>query len=94
MLRRGLGSLLRGGGVLRSSGFYVPRTIVGRSLSTAGDGVDKFPMQHSNAPAKHYRHWPTLQAAVLEFGAEHGTANTMPTEALLCTHRRSDLLGP
>ena len=90
MLRRGLGSLLRGG-ALRSSGFCVPKMVVGRSLCTAGDGVDKFPMQHNRALPNHFQDLTTLEAALLEFGAEHGTGNTMPTKALLFIHGRSDL---
>ena len=53
--------------------------------------VTKFPMQHNNAPANHFRDLPPLQAALLEFVAEHGTANTMPTQAQLKVHGRSDL---
>jgi hypothetical protein len=49
------------------------------------------PMQHTNAPANHFRDIQTLQAAVMEFVAEHGTANTMPTFAQLDIRGRSDL---
>ena len=49
------------------------------------------PMQHNIAPANHFRDFTTLQAALLEFAAEHGTANTMPTHAQLQNHGRSDL---
>ena len=91
MLRRGLGIFLRGGGALRSNGFYVPKMVVGRSLCTAGDGVDKFPMQHNRAPDNHFRDLPTLEAGLLEFGAKHGTPNTMPTQAQLLINGRSDL---
>ena len=65
-MRRGLGFFLRGGGP-RSGGFCVPKTIVGRSLCTSSAGVTKFPMQHNNAPAFHFRDLPPLQAALLEF---------------------------
>merc|ERR1711957_483161 len=41
----------------------------------------ELPMQHTNVPANHFRDPSTLQAALLEFAAEHGTANTMPTQA-------------
>ena len=91
MLRRGLGSLLRGSGAQRLGGFCVPNMVAGRSLCTAGDGVDKFPMQHNIALPNHFQELTTLEAALLEFGAEHGTGNTMPTKALLSSHGRSDL---
>merc|ERR1711935_159017 len=91
MMRRGLGIFLRGGGAQRLGGLFVPIRTAGRSLCTAGDGVDKFPMQHSNAPANHYRELPPLRAALLEFGTEHGTANTMPTKTQLEANGRSDL---
>ena len=48
-------------------------------------------MQHNRAPANHFRDLPTLQAALLEFGAEYGTANTVPTKAHLESNGRSDL---
>ena len=51
----------------------------------------ELPMQHKNAVANHFRELPPLQAALLEYVAEHGTANTMPTQAQLCTHGRLDL---
>merc|ERR1712166_1294169 len=88
MMRRGLGIFLRGGGAQRLGGFCVPKMVVGRSLCTAGDEVDKFPMQHNNAPANHFRDFATFQAALLEFVAEHGTGKTMPTEAQLITNGR------
>merc|ERR1711935_449853 len=91
MMRRGLGIFLRGGGAQRLGGLFVPIRTAGRSLCTAGDGVDKFPMQHTNVPANHYRDLPPLRAALLEFVAEHGTGNTMPTHAQLVAHGRFDL---
>ena len=87
MMMRGL-NILRGAQRLGRS--CTIRT-VGRSLCTAGDGVDKFPMQHNNAPPMHFQKLTTLEAALLEFGAEHGTGNTMPTFAQLVINGRSDL---
>ena len=78
-------------GALRISGTCITRSTGGRSLCTSGDGVTKFPMQHNNAPANHFRDLPTLQAALLEFVAEHNTGNTMPTKAELDNNGRSDL---
>ena len=89
-MRRGLAFFLRGGGP-RSGGFRVPETIVGRSLCTSSDGVTQLPMQHNITPANHFRDFPPLETALLEFVAEHGTANMMPTKVLLDTHRRSGL---
>ena len=88
MMVRGL-NILRG--AQRLGGLFVPIRTAGRSLCTAGDGVDKFPMQHNRAPDNHFRDLPTLEAALLEFVAEHGTANTMPTFAQLAANGRSDL---
>ena len=49
------------------------------------------PMQHTIVPNKHFQELTTLETALLEFAAEHGTANTMPTQSQLKAHRRSDL---
>ena len=78
-------------GALRCGGLFVPTRNISRSLCTGSTGVAKFPMQHNNAPANHFRDLPPLQAALLEFVAEHGTGKTMPTKAQLDTHGRSDL---
>ena len=80
-------------GALRISGSCITTSTSGRSLCTSGDGVTKFPMQHNNVPNNHFREFPPLQAALLEFVAEHGTANTMPTHSQLMAHGRSDLTG-
>merc|ERR1711865_1138287 len=90
----GIDVMLRGLVILRGAlgfGRLCPIRTVGRSLCTAGDGVDKFPMQHNRVPKNHFRDLPPLRAALLEFGAEHGTGNTMPTEAQLRSNGRSDL---
>ena len=55
------------------------------------------PVQNSNAPANHCRGLPTLGAALLGCGAEHGTANTMPTQSQLHTNGRpgpTNAMGP
>ena len=80
-------------GALRCGGLFVPTRNVGRSLCTGSTGVTKFPMQHTNAPTNHFRDFKTLQPALLEYVAEHGTANTMPTAALLKGNGRSDLVN-
>ena len=80
-------------GAPRISGSCITRSTGGRSLCTSGDEVTKFPMQHNNAPANHFRDSPPLQAALLEFVAEHGTTNTMPTQPQLNGHGRFDLIG-
>ena len=86
---RGL-DILRG--AQRLGRLFVPIRTAGRSLCTAGDGVDKFPMQHNRALPNHFRELTTLEAALLKFRAEHGiAANTMPTKAQLDIHGRSDL---
>ena len=86
---------MRGLNILRDAqrlgGLFAPIRTAGRSLCTSSDGVDKFPMQHNIAPANHFQELSTLEAALLEFVAEHGTANTMPTEAQLQSNGRSDL---
>ena len=69
----------------------MPKWTVGRSLCTSTAGVTKFPMQHNNVPAFHFREFQPLQTALLEFAAEHSTADTMPTQAQLVNHGRSDL---
>ena len=51
----------------------------------------ELPMQHTNVPNNHFRDLPPLQAALMEFVAEHGTANTMPTQPQLKANGRSDL---
>merc|ERR1711957_215652 len=87
---RGL-NILRG--AQRLGGLFVPIRTAGRSLCTSSAGVDKFPMQHNIALPNHFQELTTLRAALLEFRAEHGTANTMPTQAQLNTNGRSDLVG-
>ena len=77
-------------GAQRSGGLCATKWAVTRSLCTSS-GVTKFPMQHNNVPANHFRDLPPLQAALLEFVAEHGTANTMPTQSQLLAKGRSDL---
>ena len=80
-------------GALRCGGLFVPTRNISRSLCTGSTGVTKFPMQHTNTPANHFRDFKTLQPALLEYVAEHGTANTMPTAALLKGNGRSDLVN-
>ena len=76
---RGL-NILRG--AQRLGRLFVPIRTAGRSLCTVSDEVDKFPMQHNRALPNHFQELTTLEAALLEFGAEHGTPNAMPTQAL------------
>ena len=85
---RGL-NILRG--AQRLGRLPVPIKTAGRSLCIVSDGVDKFPMQHNRALDNHFQELTTLEAALLEFGAEHGTGNRMPTFAQLDFHGRSDL---
>ena len=91
---RGLG-ILRG--AQRLGSLFVPTRAAGRGLCTAGGEVGKPPVQHNRAPANHYRNPPTLGAAVLGFGAKHGTGGTMPTNAQPTTNGRPDptnAMGP
>ena len=48
-------------------------------------------MPHNRALPNHFQELTTLEAALLEFRAEHGTTNTMPTYAQLESNGRSDL---
>ena len=77
MLTRGLGIFVRGG-AQKLVGSCVPKWIVGKSLCTVGDGVDKFPMQHNYAPKNHFRDFTCTHNAAGCGATEKGAALAAP----------------